>query len=701
MGWVDLLSELRTRHFAETAKEEQQMTNMKQAALQYAKMRWPIFPCNSLKEPLTDHGFHDASTDPDKIEAWWSKYPTANIGFSPGARNLTAFDLDPGSSQEDLSEHLKGMPETPMIVRTPRGGTHLYYEMAEGEVMASHTYNAKARVQLLPPHIDIRSSGGYVLLPPSSTDDGEYVWEADGNAAYRTDEMMRVCNTPGKKKDDRDEWIIDPDIPENIEDAIEWLKTEAKISIDGQGGDFNAFNTGCMMHSFGISRELASDLMWEHWNPRNVPPWDGDEMDHLEAKIDSAYANHQNPPGNVTESYKKARKKAQFKPLVRKVEGKTHEDDYEEILSGDGYRFVGRRAAKKIRPPTWLINDFLPEGAYAILFGASQSFKTFVAIDIAMNVATGGWHGSEDNAWNGEVMGQGNVMFALGEGRSGITKRIRAWEERHYGGNEIEDLRFVISDPVPSITRPLDGWLAAAHERQPEGYKLIILDTVGRAMQASNENSQEAASAFTQMIEAIQRGIKGNPAVLCLHHTGHREAKRARGSSVFGADADTMARLERANNQTKRVKLQVLKQKEGAEWKEPKILYGQPVFPSGYESDTLVIVQPDPQFERLENTKSYQTPDDRMSDLDDAVMKILRKDKRRSWTSKDLAQKLANDYEFGVAQKTLQNTYLLRLRSDTSFQASHCYDSDQKTWQWQGINEGMFRPIARDHETIH
>src|SRR5699024_12735745 len=45
----------------------------------------PVFPCvPGGKRPLTRHGFHDATNDPDQAEAWWRKYPNANIGVPTG-----------------------------------------------------------------------------------------------------------------------------------------------------------------------------------------------------------------------------------------------------------------------------------------------------------------------------------------------------------------------------------------------------------------------------------------------------------------------------------------------------------------------------------------------------------------------------------------------------------------------------------------
>ena len=39
-----------------------------------------MFPCNHNKEPLTEHGYLDATTVPLLISAWWRRFPLALIG---------------------------------------------------------------------------------------------------------------------------------------------------------------------------------------------------------------------------------------------------------------------------------------------------------------------------------------------------------------------------------------------------------------------------------------------------------------------------------------------------------------------------------------------------------------------------------------------------------------------------------------------
>ena len=145
------------------------------AALAYAARGWPVFPCKPRgKEPLTVHGFKDASTDADTIREWWSRWPNANIGIPTGARTFVALDVDARNGGDETLyalEHEQGeLPPTPHVL-TGGGGSHYYFQA---------TQLLKSRP--LAEGIDLRAEGGYVIAPPSIHPSGSsYNWEAQGH----------------------------------------------------------------------------------------------------------------------------------------------------------------------------------------------------------------------------------------------------------------------------------------------------------------------------------------------------------------------------------------------------------------------------------------------------------------------------------------------------------------------------------------
>ena len=211
-GPSDIVERIRLcRRRLKKARMRHQPDSMLEAALAYARAGYPVFPCREdRKEPATAHGVNAATTDLEQIERWWDENPNYNIGYHPGGADQMVVDYDVGSDQEYIP--VDGMTETLLVALTPSGGSHAYYALAEGEKAA----NSASK---LGPKVDVRGYGGYVLVPPSQVNGKPYTWECKtkdgvptGKPAYRSDELLAKANAYHEKHEDRDVWIIEPDI---------------------------------------------------------------------------------------------------------------------------------------------------------------------------------------------------------------------------------------------------------------------------------------------------------------------------------------------------------------------------------------------------------------------------------------------------------------------------------------------------------
>lgn len=126
----------------------------------------PVFPCAPLgKHPYTPRGFHDASTDPAQVEAWWARIPNANLGVPTGATSgMVVVDVDVhGPADGRLAfESAAGtglVGGWSLLVRTPTGGMHAYYAATPGVEQRSW--------QAARAGIDFRGDGGYIIVSPS------------------------------------------------------------------------------------------------------------------------------------------------------------------------------------------------------------------------------------------------------------------------------------------------------------------------------------------------------------------------------------------------------------------------------------------------------------------------------------------------------------------------------------------------------
>ena len=78
-------------------------TSLKDAAVYYATdLGWKVFPLKpGGKDPLTPNGHKDATNDTVQVEAYWDKYPDANIGLACSDSGLIVIDLDRHEGKPD------------------------------------------------------------------------------------------------------------------------------------------------------------------------------------------------------------------------------------------------------------------------------------------------------------------------------------------------------------------------------------------------------------------------------------------------------------------------------------------------------------------------------------------------------------------------------------------------------------------------
>jgi hypothetical protein len=163
---------------AETFKEVAGLS-LPDAAARYAQIGVPIFPCvPNGKNPLTRHGFHDATTDPAQVGAWWRRWPDANIGLPTGqASGVEVVDVDRKASGDGFgaftAARKAGLASGWLaLVRTPSGGMHAYYPANPDRPQPSWQAGCA--------HVDFRADGGYIIAPPS------VVINSDGERASYT-----------------------------------------------------------------------------------------------------------------------------------------------------------------------------------------------------------------------------------------------------------------------------------------------------------------------------------------------------------------------------------------------------------------------------------------------------------------------------------------------------------------------------------
>ena len=595
-------------------------------ALAYARAGWAVFPVEG-KSPLVQDWPTRATSDVATVEAWWTKWPDAAIGAIPGSMNLCAIDYDTksGKSLEELRQELEAefgeLADSAMIARTPSGGEHHYYRVT-GPVASSNSKFVRG--------VDIRSANnGYIILPPSEG----YKWVAKGKAPLMgVDVETRLGAIESSHKCQA--WSIEPDLPENIELAEKWMLSEdCRESIEGEGGNQALFDTACMLVSYGISEEKSCELLDEVYNLHKCePPW---EMDDIRRVASNAHRYHSSPPGNLTSAYRRVA--MGFQPINSSGPSISTGEHYSAELNSGPFRITDRDAIIDLPPPKWLIQPYLMEDTCAILTGGYSTFKSFIALDMALSIVSG----LGSTVWQSRL--KGPVVYMLGEGRAGMGKRLSAWEEHHGVILDSNDILFV--DPVPHIgmsSETIDALVAQLREIG-DGYKFVVLDTIGRAVAGQNENASETASALSSLSDALRQTLGA-----CVLAIGHTRKDRTtgqgatRGSGVFENDADTVLNSEKLNDNE--VTLEVVKQKDASE-ADPTHLFLKSV------GDSLVVTRPEP------GTASRGVSNlagGVLRVIDAVATQILSGSPHEYWSTRNLATHVSLDDRISLGPETVR-----------------------------------------------
>ena len=189
--------------------------------------------------------------------------------------------------------------------------------------------------------------------------------------------------------------------------------------------------------------------------------------------------------------------------LAQRPDGKQR---WAELLAADAldhavperpkrFRLVTPQGMKQLPRPQWQVDGLLHRNTLALLAGPESTFKSFVALDLALSVAGG-------QPWQGRPVHQGPVVYISAEGSAGMRNRLEAWEIARQ--TTASEQCYFIPDDAPQL---LDGADVAALlevlgelETPPA---LIIVDTLARCMVGGDENAAKDMGVFVAGAEGV------------------------------------------------------------------------------------------------------------------------------------------------------------------------------------------------------
>lgn len=177
-----------------------------------------------------------------------------------------------------------------------------------------------------------------------------------------------------------------------------------------------------------------------------------------------------------------------------------------------------------------LIKGLLDQGAMTVLYGASNTGKTFVALDAAFHVAT-------DRDWGGMKVTPGmSVVYVAAEGGVGARKRAAALRVKY--GTPVDGRFTFLLAPINLLKpdadlKPLIDMVRALGVR----VGLVVIDTLSRAMAGGDENASTDMGAMVRHLDILRKATDAH--LLVVHHSGKDLMKGARGWSGLRAATDT------------------------------------------------------------------------------------------------------------------------------------------------------------------
>lgn len=203
-----------------------------EAAKQAAARGWRVFPVwwiengqcachrgaqcpSSGKHPRLTGWQSLATTSADQLTKWAAEYPKANLGMATGAGSeVFVLDIDVKSGgAASLLKLIKkhGWVDT-LEAETGSGGSHFFFLMPRGQ-------DIRNSASIVAPGIDVRGSGGFVVLPPSVSNKGAYTWRSEHQIVHAPEWLLASLGAKRRKK--------------TYQDLIEGQRNEGLTSIAG------------------------------------------------------------------------------------------------------------------------------------------------------------------------------------------------------------------------------------------------------------------------------------------------------------------------------------------------------------------------------------------------------------------------------------------------------------------------------------
>jgi hypothetical protein len=243
--------------------------------------------------------------------------------------------------------------------------------------------------------------------------------------------------------------------------------------------------------------------------------------------------------------------------------GTTHADASAEKMAADADRFRVEMLDEIVLAddPVELIQGLLPMGpSLGVAYGAPKTFKSFLLTHVGLHIAAA-------RPYCGRTVQGGAVLCVTSEGIRGVRRRLIA--ARRAMGIEGCNVPFALVSTMPNLgagvadREALQRAIANAMQTIPAPLRMIVVDTLRRAMPGKSENEQKDLSVVVDNCEALARAF--GCLVMLVHHSPRSDDHRTSGSNALDAAADVMWSVIRPDESRGGATATVVRYKDGEE----------------------------------------------------------------------------------------------------------------------------------------